>query len=165
MFEARRATASRTFSRPASVSVAACAAVALLATACDVAQPRIDPFAETAIVDLMWENRSDRRYFITVGDPRENTLSHWFVVEPCQKAGVWGIVVIMPDDIGVGEAGAAAAPSGPIAGGVDSQTLQDYPQWVFSIAQDDPPDDMVGNLVTYGPPDEHIGPFEVEALC
>ena len=152
-------------SRRVPAMVVAGTVLALLATACDVARPRIDPFADTAIVDLMWENRSDRRYFITVGDQRENTLSHWFVVEPCQKAGVWGIVVIMPDDIGVGEAGAAAAPSGPIAGGVDSASLHDYPQWVFSIAQDDPPDDMIGNLVTYGPPDEPIGPFEVERLC
>jgi len=137
-------------------------AVMLLGTSCGAALPRVDPLADTAVVDLTWENRSDRRYFLTVGDPRDNTLSRWFVIEPCQKAGVWGVVVTMPDDIGLGEAGDAEAPAGPMSGAVDSLSLLDYPQWVFTMAQEDPPDDMLGNLVSDWPVDQHVGPFEAE---
>ena len=146
-------------------AVAAAGVLAILGTSCDAALPRVDPFAERALVDLIWENASDRRYFITIGDERDNTLSRWFVVEPCQKAGVWGVEVTMPDDVRIGEAGDAEAPSGPFGSGVDSVTLLDQPQWVFHIVQDDPPDDMLGNLLSYAPPQGRLEPFEAERLC
>jgi hypothetical protein len=145
---------------------AALVAIALTCAAgCDIALPRVNPIGDTAVVNLVWENNSDRRYFLTIGDLRDNTLSRWFVVEPCQRAGVWGVQVTLPDDIGFAEAGADNAPSGPVTGAVDSATLADHSTWVFQIVQEDPPDDMIGNLFSYGPSDRPIAPFEPEALC
>lgn len=139
--------------------------VLVLSAGCDVALPRVNPFGEKAVVDVVWENFSDRRYFLTVGDPRDNTLSQWFVVEPCQRAGVWGVEVTLPDDLGFAEAGDAEAPSGPVSGAVDSVTLLEEPRWIFHIEQDDPDDDMIGNLSSYSPIKDPIPPFEPEELC
>lgn len=66
-------------------------------------------------------------YFITVGDPHDNTLSHWLAVEPCHRAEVRGVVVTMPDDLGIGLAEGAEVPSGPMTGAIDSATLLDAP--------------------------------------
>lgn len=139
--------------------------VLVLSAGCDAAQPRVNPFGEKAVVDVVWENFSDRRYFLTVGDLRDNTLSRWFVVEPCQRAGVWGVEVTLPDDLGFAEAGDAEAPSGPVTGSVDSVSLLEEPRYIFHIDQDDPPDDQIGILYSYGPMEDPIPPFEPEALC
>lgn len=138
--------------------------ILVLSAGCDVALPRVNPFGEKVVVDVVWENFSDRRYFLTVGDPRDNTLSQWFVVEPCQLAGVFGVEVTLPDDLGFAEAGDDEAPSGPVTGAVDSVTLLDEPRWIFHIVQDDPPD-VLGDQVGFGPAEEPITPFEPQELC
>ena len=129
-------------------------------TACSVALPRVNPMAEAATVNLSWENSTDHRYFITIGDARDNTLSGWLPVEPCMRGGVRGLIVTMPDDIGIGPADGAHHPTVPFAGGIDSANLLAEGSWTIRIEPDDPNDDLV---LVDGSPMVSIGPGELNA--
>lgn len=139
--------------------------LAVLVSACATPMLRLDPLADKVMVDLIWQNHSDRRYFITVGDQRDNTLSAWFVVEPCERSGAWGVVVTKPDDVRIALAGDAERPTGPDGGGLDSETLGSARQWVFRIVQEADPRDDFGNLESVGPATDRVAPAPPEKLC
>ncbi len=48
---------------------------------------------------------------------------------------------------------------------MDSVTLEDVPQWVFSIEQADPPDDMIGKPHVVRGPEDRAEPFEPAPVC
>ena len=129
--------------------------------------PRINPLGETAAVDLLWENSTPDRYYLTVGDHRDGTMSRVIVIEPCQKSEARGVVVTAPDDIGFGQTDDDEAPDGPLSGGLDFYTLNRHSQWMFWIQPDDPNDDVLneGNDTGYGPTDDFVPPAETEDLC